>query len=295
MIAALPGNEASAAALCEALNGEPVRLETRRFPDGETYLRYDSDVAARDVALVCTLDRPDAKVLPLLFAAATARDLGAVSVGLISPYLAYMRQDRRFQPGEAVTSSEFARILSRHFDWLVTVDPHLHRRHSLEEIYSVPASVLHAAPMLSEWIAGNVARPVLVGPDGESDQWVGAVARDAGAPYVVLEKRRRGDRDVSVSVPDMERWRNHTPVLVDDIISTGRTMIETVGHLAAAGLRPPVCVAVHGVFAGKAFGELIAAGAAKIVTTNTIPHETNAIDLTGLLADGVQPMVARLR
>ncbi len=292
LLVSLREDDPLAQPLAVAIGGEVARRTLRRFPDGETYLRYDTPPARRSVVLLCSLDRPDDKTLPLLFAAATARDLGAASVGLVSPYLAYMRQDRRFQPGEAVTSSAFARIISREVDWLVTVDPHLHRRSALSEIYTVPASVLHAASLLAEWIRANVERPLLIGPDGESAQWVAAVAKDVGCPSIVLEKTRHGDHDVEVSVPQVERWVGHTPVLVDDIVSTARTMIETIGHLTLAGMRPPVCVAVHGIFAGNAYQDLRAAGAARIVTSNTVPHESNLIDVAPLLAEAVRKQVA---
>ena len=280
----LPGNETPAQALAAILDGELGAADVRRFPDGETLVRLLTPVAGRAVALVATLDRPDDKLLPLLFLAATVRDLGAARVGLVAPYLAYMRQDRRFREGEGVTSAYFARILSSGVDWLVTVDPHLHRRATLAEIYTIPGIAVHAAPAISAWIRSQVPRPLLVGPDVESAQWVTAAARAAGAPAVVLEKTRRGDHDVEVSVPDVERWRDHTPVLVDDIISTARTMIETVGHLRRAGLAPPVCIGVHAVFAGQSYDDLVAAGAARVVTCNTIPHVSNAIDLAELLA-----------
>jgi ribose-phosphate pyrophosphokinase len=288
----LHGHAGLARDLAAALGAEPGRIEQRRFPDGESYVRFDSPVAGRAVLLLAALDRPDEKFLPLVFAASTARELGAASVGLIAPYLPYMRQDARFRPGEGVTSAYFARALSAAVDWLVTVDPHLHRRKSLAEIYTVPALALHTAPLLAQWIAGAVDRPMLIGPDVESKQWVAAVARTAGAPSLVLEKTRRGDRDVAVSVPDVERWRAYTPVLVDDIVSTGRTLIETVGHLQRAGLRPPVCVAVHAVFAGNAYEYLKAAGVARVVTTDTLPHETNAIEVAPLLAEGVRAIAA---
>lgn len=291
LLVALRENEPLAKPLAEAIGAEIAHLEVRRFPDGETYLRYDTSPSGRPVALLCPLDRPDDKFLPLLFAAATARDLGAASVGLVSPYLPYMRQDRRFRPGEAVTSTYFAEILTRRVDWLVTVDPHLHRRSSLSEIYAKPAVALHAAPLIAAWIREAIDQPLLVGPDAESVQWVAAVARDAAAPHLVLQKIRRGDRDVEVSVPEVERWQGHTPVLVDDIVSTAHTMIETVGHLARAGMRPPVCIAVHGLFAGDAYRELLQAGASRVVTSNTIPHETNAIDVTTLLAEAVKEML----
>ena len=110
------------------------------------------------------------------------------------------------------------------------------------------------------------------------------VAKSAGAPFIVLEKIRRGDREVEVTVPQVEKYREHSPVLVDDIISTARTMIETVGHLKKAGMKPPVCIGIHGIFAGNSFQELKEAGVATIATTNTIGHPANKIEIADLLA-----------
>lgn len=290
---ALPGNDAMTEKLARALGAEIGELELHRFPDDELHLRFLTPVAGKTAIIVSTLDRPDSKFLPLAFAAAAARDLGAVKVGLVAPYLAYMRQDRHFETGDAVTAPIFAAMLSRSFDWLVTVDPHLHRVKRLDDIYSVPTQTLHAAPLISDWIAQNVPDAVLVGPDEESMQWVAEVARDAAKPYLVLSKTRHGDRDVEVSVPDVERWRNRTPVLVDDIISTGRTMAMTLGHLAREAMKPAICIGVHAVFAAGAYAGLKQAGAARIVTTNTIVHETNAIDVSRLLAEGMRHLMAQ--
>lgn len=289
LVIAFSGNEGLANSITEQIGGEQGTLISRRFPDGESYVRLETSVEKREVVFVCTLDRPDEKVLPLIFAAAAARNLGADRVGLVAPYLAYMRQDRRFEPGEAITSTTFAQMVEPWIDWLVTIDPHLHRRASLSEIYSVPTNALHAAPAISAWIRDSIENPVLIGPDSESEQWVAAVANDAGAPYVVLEKTRHGDRKVEVSVPDIERWQQSTPVLVDDIISTAGTMIETIGHLKAS-MAPPICIGVHAVFADNAYQDLQAAGPARIVTCNTIAHKTNAIDISTLIADGVRSM-----
>ncbi len=242
----------------------------------------------RNVALACGLHDPDSKIPALLFAASTARELGAARVGLVAPYLGYMRQDKRFNEGESITSVHFAKLISHYVDWLVTVDPHLHRRKSLDDIYSVPSIVVHAAPLLAQWISANVDSPVLIGPDSESEQWVSEVARGANAPWLVLEKVRRGDRDVSVSIPDITALRGRTPVLVDDIISTARTMMAAVRHLTGQGLAAPVCIGVHAIFSGDAHAELLSAGAARIVTTNTIPNSSNAIDLTPAIADALR-------
>jgi ribose-phosphate pyrophosphokinase len=281
-----------AAMLARALDGEVCVPELRAFPDGETYFRLDKDLHGHTVALVSTLDRPDAKLLSLLFAAGTASDLGAASVGLVAPYLAYMRQDRRFLPGEAVSARLFASVLWPHIDWLVTVDPHLHRVHVLADIYPIATRVVHAAHEVAKWIVREVADPVLIGPDAESTQWVQDVARNAGAGFVVLKKSRQGDRDVKLSMPDMAAWRDRTPVLVDDIISTGGTMLETLAHLRDGGMKPAICIAVHGVFAAGAYEALSAFAPARIVTTNTIVHQTNAIDVSAILADAIREVAA---
>lgn len=288
----LEADDPLAAPLAAALGGESGRLERRRFPDGETYLRYDTNPIGKRVVLLVGLDRPDAKVLPVIFAAATARALGAEEVGLVAPYLPYMRQDRQFSPGEAVTSRHFAELISSAMDWLVTVDPHLHRYKRLAELYTVPTKTLHAAPTIAKWIAAEIPQPVLIGPDSESAQWVSSVAAIAGAPSEVLAKIRYGDHKVEVSLPDLEAWWDHTPVIVDDIVSTAGTMIQTVGHLKTLGLVAPVCIAVHGLFANSAYEDLMAAGAARVVSTNCVAHKSNKIDITAMLAGGIEACFA---
>ena len=291
LVIALPGNDDFAERLAARLGAEQGTIATRHFPDGETYVRLECDVSAREVILVCTLDRPDDKTLRLLFTAEAARDLGAAQVGLVAPYLAYMRQDRRFQPGEAIMSKSYAGVLSGSFDWMVTVDPHLHRRSSMSEIYTIPVGVCHAAASISAWIGTNVVNPIVIGPDVESEQWVSAVAGTAGAPFTVLEKHRRGDRDVDITVRDIQRWRECQPVLVDDIISSGRTMEVATKQLTAHGFAAPVIVGVHGIFADDAFERLRAAGASQIVSTNAVPHASNAIDLSELVQQSISNLV----
>ena len=284
---AAPGNDEIARRLSDATGGEIGLARMRRFPDGESYVRIDTRPAGRDVAVVCTLDRPDGKVVPALFLAEAARELGAERVGLVAPYLPYLRQDRRFRDGEGLTSRYFARLLSGAFDWLVAVDPHLHRYASLAEIYSIPTTAVHVAPAIGAWVAANVREPLIVGPDVESEQWAAAVGTAAGAPVVLLEKTRYSDMEVEVTVPEAAAHRGRTPVLVDDIISTAQTMIATIRHLTDVGLRGAVCAAVHGVFAGEAYDGLLSAGAERVITCNTIPHPSNAVDVVPLIATSV--------
>lgn len=238
------------------------------------------------IVLVCTLARPNEKILPLLFAAETARELGARKVGLVAPYLSYMRQDRRFQSGEAVTSRHFAGLISHACDWLVTIDPHLHRYKGLSEIYTIPARALHAGAVIAEWIKSNIEDPFLIGPDEESVQWVSEVARDCGAAYAVLTKQRLGDRNVRIAPNHLDRIGKATPVLIDDIISSGETMLEAVRVVKPYAQRSPIAIGVHGLFANGSDREIEKEGAT-LITSDSVPHASNHIQIAELLVPAI--------
>ncbi|MBD98798.1 MAG: phosphoribosylpyrophosphate synthetase [Verrucomicrobia bacterium] len=291
IIFSLKGNEAFTELLAEKMQADIGEAVLRKFPDGESYSRILSEVKDRCVVLVCTLHQPDDKLLPLYFLSKTAKFLGAKCVCLVAPYLAYMRQDKVFNEGEGITSQYFGQLISGFADSITTIDPHLHRIHSLGEVYHIPNKVIHAADEISKWIKENIENPVLIGPDAESEQWVSEVAKNADAPFTVLEKVRHGDRNVEVSIPEVDKYKQATPILVDDIISTARTMIETVKHLLQAGMRPPICIGIHAVFSGNAYQDLLESGVERIISCNTIPHPTNEIDLSKSIAVEVKKLM----
>ncbi len=288
LLLALPGDAETARAIAARLGGDVTEVSLHRFPDGESLVRIEQEIRERSVSVVATLDRPDPKLIPLLFLANTARRLGATRVGLVAPYLPYLRQDHSFRRGEAVSSLCLGRLLSRDFDWLVTVDPHLHRHHSLDAVLSIPARAVAAAPTIATWLRTEIANPLLIGPDAESRQWVSEVARHVDAPYIVLEKNRLGDREVEISVPEGVDLRDCTPVVIDDVASTAGTLIAVVRTLLAAGAAAPVCVVVHGLFVDDADLALRRAGARAVVSCNTVAHATNTIDLSAALASAVR-------
>ncbi len=287
IVIALPGSEEHASKLANRLGTELVTPELRRFPDGEIYVRLPH-VADHVVICGSLYPAPADRFLELAFIAATARDLGAKRVGLVAPYLAFLRQDSQFHPGEGVTAKYFARMVSSAVDWMVTVDPHLHRLDALQTVYSIPTTVAHAAASIAIWVKSEISQPVLVGPDAESEQWVSAVAAACDVPYEILLKTRRGDRDVSVSA-STRAWNGNTPVLIDDIVSTGKTLIEATRSLRAAGSIAPLCIAIHAVFADAVEQQLVAAGASGIVTCNTITHASNRICVADSIAEAAKP------
>jgi ribose-phosphate pyrophosphokinase len=279
--------------LAGELGIEHSALEVHRFPDGESRVRLATSCAGMNVILVNGGRDPDATALPLCFAAHAARATGSSSIGLVAPYLPYMRQDCQFREGEAVSALAYSRFLSGCVDWLATVDPHLHRIRSLDAIFTIPALCVASMPAVAEWIGKNVLDPVIVGPDEESRQWVERVAQALAVPWTTLSKQRLGDRSVSVSLPDPAILCGRAPVLVDDIASSGRTLAEAARVLRRLGAPPVTCVVVHALLGPEAEPELRAAGVARLVSTNTLAHSTNGIDVIPIVARAVHGMLAR--
>ena len=252
-----------------------------RFPDGESMVRLPDALPPR-VVLCRSLDHPNDKLIELVLAAA-ARVLGAQHLTLVAPYLCYMRQDRSFHSGEAVSQRIIGNLLAEHFDALVTVDPHLHRVHSMEQAVPTGHSLaLLATDPVGDFIGQRVPGALLVGPDGESEQWVARAAARAGSDYVVGTKVRHGDRDVDIDLQGDFEGRD--VVLVDDVASTGRTLEVAARIIQAQGPASISVVVTHALFAGDALQRLEAVGIRNVWSTDSIPHPSNAIPLAPLLA-----------
>jgi ribose-phosphate pyrophosphokinase len=253
------------------------------FPDGESLVRLPVDLPGR-VILFGSLDRANRRLVELELAASTALQLGAKRLTLVAPYLGYMRQDIAFRPGEAISQRIIGDLLARHFDALITVDPHLHRTKNLKDAVPVRRAVaLSAAPIMAAWLRSHASGPLLIGPDEESGQWVNAIAAPGGLEYGVARKSRRGDRDVSIQLPDMAFPGRHV-VLVDDVASTGGTLVEAARQLAAEGAATISVLVTHALFVDDALARLRAVGVDDVCSTDSIQHPTNKLHLDGLLA-----------
>lgn len=268
--------------------GLPARcIERHRFPDGELKLRLPAALPAR-AALYRSLDQPNEKLVELLLAARTARTLGATHLTLVAPYLPYMRQDIAFSPGEAVSQRIVGPFLASLVDAVITVDPHLHRVASLRDV--VPGAdtmVLTGAEVLADWIVQRRARPVLVGPDAESAQWIARAAARHGLDHMVCTKVRSGDRDVAVALPGGE-VSGRAVVILDDMASTGHTVAAAARLLRDAGATSIDAAVTHALFTPQAVELMHSSGIGEVWSTDCVTHASNVVPMAGLLADALR-------
>ena len=289
MLLAFDDERALASALAYELRCELAFVAEHRFPDGEIKLTLPPVLPER-VVVLRGLQHPNDRLVQLLLTAKTARTLGARHLTLASPYLAYMRQDIAFQPGEAISQRIVVGFLGDLFERLVTIDPHLHRIASLDEVmHGAKGVALSAAPLLGRWIAAQWPAdrpPLLVAPDEEAEQWVRAAGEATGLKGVVCRKTRRGDRDVAVELPAGD-LAGRDVVIIDDVSSTGHTLVQAAHALHARGVRSIDAAVVHALFGGDAIERLQAAGVRRVWSTDAIPHSSNVISVAPLLAAAI--------
>lgn len=270
--------------LADALGAPLEMARVRRFPDGESLVSMPAALP-ENVVLCRSLDRPNDKLVELMLAARTARELGARHLTLVAPYLCYMRQDAAFQTGEAVSQRIVGRFLAELFDRVLTVDPHLHRTARLETAVPAQAAiVLTAAGAIGEFLRQRVPEAFVLGPDSESEQWAAAVAVPGRLEHAVCSKTRRGDHEVEIRMPAIA-LSGRSVVLVDDVASTGRTLAAAAAQCMDRGASSVGVFVTHAILAGDAVPELRRAGVREIWSTDSVTHASNVLPLAGLIAE----------
>jgi ribose-phosphate pyrophosphokinase len=295
-------NKAAIHALPTAINdaerlasrlGVPLHpIDVHSFPDGE--LRVTVGPASATTIVYAPLDRPNDKLLALLFAAEAFRREGARRLVLTAPYLCYMRQDAAFHKGEAINQRVVGPLLAGSFDRVITVDAHLHRTKRIEDVFpGIESDDLSAMPALADTLLGSglSRETVVVGPDEESRPWVGDLAARLELKHAVGRKSRRGDRSVEIAFDDPGLFTGRPVLLVDDIVSSGGTLIACTKALSAAGATAVDAVVTHALFSPQMTQAFRDAGVRSIRSTTSVPHPTNAIALDGVLADALRKEV----
>lgn len=285
MIITTCGNsEKIAKKLAKELKAEFSPLTIASFPDGDLYLRFNTELKNKTLVIVQSFQpHPDMSLFDTIFAAETAKDLGAKKVILVAPYLAYMRQDKRFNPGEGISSKIMAKLLNHSIDKLITIDPHIHRYKSLKDIFTIPATKLTANHLIADYIKKHFHDEIIIGPDWESFQWAEDIAKRIKVHATVLKKTRFSSRHVEVKMIHPIAIKDKNVVIVDDIISTGHTIAEAAKAAKKMGAKKIYAIGVHGLLVENAVAKLKKAGVSEVITTNCIEHPTNKIDITSVI------------
>lgn len=272
----------------EKLKEKFSELSFSKFPDGEILIRFNASLKGKDVILVQSFYESISDcIIEAILAAKTARDLGAKKIILMAPYFPYLRQDKRFHKGESVSQTIISDLIEKYFDGIYIIDPHLHRKNKLEAIFKIKSKELTSNSLIEDYIKKNIKNAVIIGPDEESYKWAKNVADALGIESRILEKKRYSSYHVEVKLNKKIDLRGKSAVIVDDIVSTGHTIIETAKTLKKFGAKKVYCICVHGIFANGALDKLRKAKVV-VVSTNTIPNKFAKIDVSGIIADSLR-------
>jgi ribose-phosphate pyrophosphokinase len=285
----LPSSAGEARRVADRLGVALHDIAVHRFPDEE--LRITVGPAAATTIVFASLDKPNDKLLALLFASEALRRGGARRLVLAAPYLCYMRQDTVFHQGEAISQKVVGRLLADAVDRVVTVDAHLHRTKNIGDVFpGIEADNLSAMPAIAQALQTSGFDPatVVVGPDMESQAWVADLAGRLGTQRAVARKMRRSDRSAEISFADPGLFAGRPVLLVDDIVSSGGTLTACAKALHAAGASTIDAIVTHALFAPELVGHLLEAGIRSIKSTDSVAHPSNAIALDQILAEALR-------
>jgi ribose-phosphate pyrophosphokinase len=283
-----PTSEPLAAKVANELGLTVGKLEVRRFPDGEKYLRVLTEVQGQSVAVIQSIHHtPDELLFEYLLLADTLKDLGARKVTTFIPYFAYARQDERFKPGEALSFKTVSKLIeSVGTDEIYTIDMHQHRVVKSSEVFKIPSHNLSAMALLADHIQklGKLQNPLVIGPDAEAEQWAKLAAERLHTDYDVFLKTRLGDANVQVR-PRKSDASGRDVLIVDDIISTGGTIVEAVKILHGQGAKRIQVACTHPILAPGALENIRETGVEDVIGTDTVPSPISVVTVAPVIAD----------
>lgn len=268
-----------ASKVAENLGAPLGEVKKSRFPDNEIYIRADG----LDDRTVIVSSLPDAESIVELLLLIDACE--GSEVNLVIPYMAYARQDKRFNTGEPISIRAIAQALSRGVARIITVNIH---EPDVLKYFGVPAVNISIAPAVGEYLAKTaIENPLILAPDDGAWSFAQGVAADCGWDCNHLDKTRHSGVEVSIRQKDVG-VAGRNVVIVDDIISTGGTLATAAEMLAAEGARSISAACVHGVFSGGGYARLIAAGFSQIASSDTIERGCSVISAAPAIAEALR-------
>ena len=270
--------------IAEILEIETVRIAHKKFPDGESYIRLEGEVAGEEVAIVQTTGPPqDTNLIQLFILADAAKDLGAKRVIAVVPYLAYARQDKRFLPGEAISIQTIGKLLKASgIDELLTVNVH---QEKVLEKFEIPARNISAIGLLANYFKSRgLEGAFALAPDKGASEFAIEASKILGGGYGWLHKERdRYTGEVKTEEKTLD-VSGEDAIIFDDIISTGGTTANAVKILKKQGARRIFAACVHPLMIGNAKERILQSGAEEIVGTDSVPSDVTVVSLAPLLA-----------
>ncbi len=279
----IPGmsSQVLAARIAAELDCKVASCEFKRFPDGELYTRVLDDIKDEEVTIVQSI-RTDSDLICLLQLIDAVEEASKTKV--VIPYLGYARQDKKFEPGEAISIRAIARSICAAgiVDNIYVVNVH---NRGVLKYFSVDTKELDASSLIGDYVAKReIPHPLIIGPDGGATELAKAVAAPYGFDYDVLEKTRISSEKVEIKAKELN-VEGKNVVIVDDIISTGGTIAEATAMLKSQGAHDVYVACIHGVFVQNAVPRMLHAGVKEIIATDTIESEFSKISIAKMVAE----------
>ncbi len=259
-----------------------VQAATTRFPDGECYTRIDHKELDDDVVIVQNT-YPDINMIEMFLLQDAVKRLGARTITLVIPYFGYARQDRVFKPGEPQSARVMAEHLNMVCDRVITVDIH---KEDVLDYFTCPSEDLKAAGAIAEHFKERNVDLVLAPDRGAIDR-AKSVAEKIGVDFDHLEKMRLSGSEVKIKPSEVD-CENKNVLIVDDMISTGGTIIAAVYALREAGATGVSVACTHGVFVDNAVERLTGSSLDTILCCNTLENELSHISVAPIIADALR-------
>ncbi len=263
----------------DALKSTLLICEFKRFPDGELYTRIIDELAGESVTIIqSTVNDSDfVSLLQLIDACSEAS-----RIDVVIPYMGYARQDKQFKRGEPISARAMAGAIQA--DNVFTVNIH---NESILDYFDAKATNLDATPMIGEYIKNmKFKNPLIVAPDDGAIALAMNASKDLGIDYDFLEKTRLSGESVTIQ-PKNIAVKGRDVIIIDDIISTGGTMAETISLLKKQGAHEVFVACVHPVLSSNAVLKLFKAGVKGIIATDTIDKGVSVVSVAPVIAGAI--------
>lgn len=285
LIATFPETKEVAKKVARALKAEYTEIFTEDFPDSEFHVKLKKNPKNKTVVIMNSITHdPDEKLIETLLAGGVARDYKAKKVILVATYFPYLRQDKHFEKWDSFSSKYILKLFTN-FDKIITIDPHLHRIKHMED-WATKAHSVSTVKLVANYIKKRFGKNfTIVGPDEESSQWSGKVAKILGDKVVILKKTRFSSTHIKVREKNNEKISKNV-IIIDDIISTGKTIMGAIKLAKSKGARKVIVIGVHGILSGDADKKILKE--AELVTSNSIPNKYAKIDVSPIIAEALK-------